>query len=51
MKACGDIGEEAVFGGKDAIIHVSQKFTFRFREFSGNLIRKKIKFPFPLISI
>ena len=41
MKACGDIGEEAAFGGKDAIIHVSHELAFRFRKLSGNLIGKR----------
>ena len=41
MKTVSDIGEEAAFGGKDTVIHISHEFAFGFRELSGDVIGKR----------
>ncbi len=38
MQLVDDIGKQAAARGKNAVIHVSDKLSFWFREFRGNFI-------------
>lgn len=51
MQALIDVSEQSVAGSKNTVIHIRNKFSFRFSKRFKNFIGKSEKFPFHLIGI